>query len=369
MKIWMLCRSGRCNLLATCWGVVAGLALPSGAQLQPDRTYYGINRPVPMTVAVPTGEGQPAGEVRIDLFEPGVPEAVATAPVLAGPIDMAALFPVLWTSPTPKLRYAQLVVGGEQVGPPVVLQPMVSPARAYLVERRAATAPAGDATARQPRRVWWIDPQVGSPNFDLREGGIEWVGEPPLVSGVRAYVDKHVVLETSAGRMEFRLRPDVAPNTVHAFRELAGGGFYTDVIVHRVVNVLPSGAPFVVQFGDPTGTGQGGPGFAQDLEQSTLPHDFGVLSMARDRDPNTNGSQVFVALSREGTRQLDGLYTSFGELVDGVDALLTLARTPVRGDRPIEPPVVRSAVLVDAPAWGKRPPAVRRPQAPTSPQR
>lgn len=344
----------------------AGLATRAQGQLVPDRVYYGVQRAMPMRVEVPPlppaqtppqpegGEPAPppakevSRQVTIDLFEVGTFEPVASAAALPGPVDLAALFPLLWTSQTPKVRYAQLVVAGEQVGPPVVLQPMVSPAMAYLVEPRSRT-------------VWWMDPRTKTPPYEAASGQVEWVGEPPLMSGVRAYVDQHVVFTTSLGTMEFRLRPDVAPNTVWAFRDLVGGGFYTKTIVHRVVNKLPGGAPFVLQAGDPTGTGNAGPGFATDLENSTLAHDFGVLSMARGTEPNSAGSQFFIALSREGTRQLDGRYTSFGECVAGADTIQAIARVSVIGQRPTDPPTIESAALVDAPPWSKRPLPVRRP--------
>jgi len=318
---------------------------PALAQLTPDRAYYGVNRPIPMTITVPDGAD---GEVRIDLFEPGKTEPGATAPALAGPVDLAGLFPVLWQGPSPRMRYAQLVVGGEQVGAPVVIQPMVTPPKAVLID------PATN-------RVWYTDPATKEENFKPNEGRLVWTTEPPAYSGVRAYADQHAVFVTSLGEIEVRLRPDAAPNSVWNFRELARGGFYTDIIVHRIVPRLPTGHPFVVQVGDPTGTGDGGPGFSFDLERSTLPHDFGILSLARSADPNTNGSQVFFALSREGTQKLDGRYTAFGEAVRGDDVLLSFEKVKVTGDRPDEPPMLKSVRLIDAPPWNKRPPALKRP--------
>jgi len=131
--------------------------------------------------------------------------------------------------------------------------------------------------------------------------------------------------------------------------------------VHRVVPRLPSGHPFVVQFGDPAGGGDGGPGCNIQLENSKLPHTFGVLSMARDDDPDTNGSQVFVCLSREGTARLDGKYTSFAEAVSGADVITQLAavKTDQRTQRPLEMPRVVSARLVPAPPFGTGPAPVR----------
>jgi peptidyl-prolyl cis-trans isomerase B (cyclophilin B) len=161
--------------------------------------------------------------------------------------------------------------------------------------------------------------------------------------------------------MEFRLRPDAAPNSVWNFRELVRLGFYNEIIFHRIVPALASGHPFVVQVGDPTGTGDGGPGFSIDLEPSNLPHDFGVLSLARSDDPDTNGSQIFIALSREGTARLDGLYTAFGEMVRGTETLVALSKVSVKDQRPTDPPILKSARLVDAPPWSSRPPRVTRP--------
>lgn len=358
-------------------GLAAGLASagPAWGQLSTinDRAYFGVNRPIPIQVKVPKAEAvsapaaptaaptegdspaapsetaKPIGEVRIDLFEVGREGPVATAPVLADlPVDLAGLFPVLWKGPMPKLRYAQLVVAGKEVGAPLVLQPMISEARAKLVDPKS-------------RKLWFRDPATNEDNFRPREGVLEWVTEPPAYAGLRIYTDQHVILETSLGDMEFRLRPDAAPNSVWNFRELVRLGFYNDIIFHRVVPTLASGHPFVVQVGDPTGTGDGGPGYSIDLERSTLPHDFGVLSLARSDDPDTNGSQIFIALSREGTARLDGLYTAFGEMVRGTESLVALSRVAVKDQRALDPPILKSARLIDAPSWSSRPARVLRP--------
>ncbi|MFO0857007.1 MAG: peptidylprolyl isomerase [Phycisphaerales bacterium] len=320
----------------------------ASAQLTPDpadRTYFGVHRPIPMTVEVPEGK---TGEVRIDLFEPGKDQPISTAPAAKGQVDLAKLFPVLWSGPLPRLRFAQLVVGGEQIGAPVILQPMVSEQRAKLVEPKT-------------RQLWFKDPNTNAENFPAKSATIEWVTEPPAYSGIRAYVDKNIVFDTSLGEIEFRLRPEEAPNTCWNFRELVKGGFYTDIIFHRIVPTLPSGHPFVVQVGDPTGTGDGGPGFSIDLENTGLKHDFGILSMARSDDPDTNGSQIFIALSREGTQRLDGRYTAFGETVRGTDTITALSKVPVKDQRPNDPPVLKSAKLVDAPPYSSRPGRVQRP--------
>jgi peptidyl-prolyl cis-trans isomerase B (cyclophilin B) len=319
--------------------------LVAHAQLTPDREYYGINRAMPMRVKLPERE---QGALTITLFRAGSTDPEAVAPVEAGGVDLASLFPVLWTTRAPEVMYAQASLNDQRIGPPVVLIPMTTPATAMVYSPRLG----------QP---WFTNPQTRKPNFEAREGEIAFVPGPPAYSGVRAFVDQHVVFDTSLGEIEFRMRPEHAPVTVCNFLALVKGGYYTDITFHRVVPRLPSGAPFVIQVGDPTGGGDGGPGFSLDLEPSRLEHDFGVLSMARDAEPNTNGAQVFVCLSREGTRTLDGKYTSFAEAVRGGETILSISATPVKGDRPIEPPVLHSARLVDAPPYGRSPPRVAPP--------
>ncbi|MBX3359595.1 MAG: peptidylprolyl isomerase [Phycisphaeraceae bacterium] len=332
MRHDMLDRARAALVAAVCLGLWAHLA---NAQLSPDRTYYGINRAAPMTVAMPAGVD---GAAEIALLEPETAKVLDQKPVQPGGVDIAAIFPSLWTTQTPKVVYAQLLVGGKKVGPAVVIQPMVS--AAYPVV---------------------IDPVSGMPRFPLDS-------RRRVYSGFRAYVDKHVVLDTTAGSIEIELRPDAAPTTAWNFRELVEGGFYTDVIFHRVVAVNQQGNPFVIQVGDPTGKGEGGPGYNIDLEPSTLPHDFGVVSMARNDDPNTAGSQFFLCLSRDGTAALDGRYTSFGRCVSGAETILAIARTPILPpgsdgrDRPANPPVIRTAKLVDAPPYGEGPRPLQDPR-------
>lgn len=317
--------------------LVSVSAFPSHAQLTPDRTYYGVSRPMPLTVAVPDGS---AGDVEIHLLEPVTAAVAERAAVKAGRVDLAALFPVLWTSETPGVRYAQLVVGETKVGPAVVLQPMLTPEKA--ISRDAY----GSNIAFQPRAA------------------------KTVYSGIRAYVDRHVVLETSLGDLEIALRPDSAPNTAWNFRHLAEGGFYTNIIFHRVVAIDGTGQPFVIQVGDPTGTGNGGPGYFTDLERSTLRHDFGVVSMARTPDPDTNGSQVFICLSRGGTARLDGGYVTFAEVVGGLETIQAISAVPVSPaeSRPLDPPVIRSARLVDAPPYGDGPKPVAAPGSTPAPR-
>ncbi len=313
--------------------LLSATAMTANAQLTPDREYYGINRPIPMRVAAPSDT---EGPVSIHLLSPGAHGSadatiVAQQEVEVGGVDLAGLFPILWTSENPKTLYAQLVVNHEGVGPAVVLQPLLTPIKARAVERSVQFAP----------------------------------NQNRLYSGLRAYVDQHIVFSTTEGEIEVALRPDQAPNTAYSIRSLVDGGYYTDIIVHRVVP-MTNGNPFVIQFGDPTGTGGGGPGYFTDLEQSSLAHDFGVMSMARTSDPDSNGSQVFICLSRAGTAFLDVNYVSFGQTVRGADAIMRIEQTPLQGpnsQKPMNPPVIESAKLVPAPPYGTGPKPVTRPPA------
>ena len=106
-----------------------------------------------------------------------------------------------------------------------------------------------------------------------------------------------------------------APITVANFVKLAKSGFYDGVVFHRVI---PN---FMIQGGDPTGTGSGGPGYtiADELTGNNQFHDRGVLSMANTGRPNSGGSQFFICHNRQGTAHLDRKHTVFGKVTDGID--------------------------------------------------
>ncbi|MFP4151192.1 MAG: peptidylprolyl isomerase [Alkalispirochaeta sp.] len=128
--------------------------------------------------------------------------------------------------------------------------------------------------------------------------------------------DRHyrVKMETSKGTIELELYPEHAPITVNNFVFLAGEGFYDGVAFHRVID------NFVVQGGDPTGTGRGGPGyrFQDETRGNPLKHDSKVISMA-NAGPNTNGSQFFITHSPQP--HLDGKHTVFGKVTAGSDVV------------------------------------------------
>ena len=309
------------------------------AQITPDRLYHGVGQRVVVLVSTPENE---TAEPSIKLHDAGTLKVIASAPAARGRADLTSLFPTIWTDKNASVMLAQLYLNDRAYGPPLVLQPLVTPNTATRVD------PTTMALSEDPGAVVVFEDDRRT---TLQVQGQAPAGEREVVySGLRVYIEQEAVIQTSEGDIVFRMRPDAAPNTAFNFMHLVQGGFYTNIIFHRVVAALPDGRPFVIQVGDPSGTGSGGPGYMIDLEKTSLAHDFGVLSMARGVDPNTNGSQVFVCLSKEGTAFLDGRYTAFAQAVSGADAILKIARIPVdANDRPLDPPMIERAYLRDAP--------------------
>ena len=146
-------------------------------------------------------------------------------------------------------------------------------------------------------------------------------------------------IETSAGSMTAELFSSEAPRTVNNFVFLARDGFYDGVIFHRVI------PGFMIQGGDPTGTGRGGPGYRFDDERVSRPYKRGTLAMA-NAGPNTNGSQFFVMHADYG---LPPNYTIFGRLTGGEDVLDKVAsgRTGAQ-DRPVDPVTIQTISIMEA---------------------
>src|SRR6266508_886907 len=129
-------------------------------------------------------------------------------------------------------------------------------------------------------------------------------------------------METDKGTMVIELFADKAPNTVNNFVFLAREGYYDGVIFHRIIS------GFVIQGGDPTGTGRGGPGYRFEDEPIKRNYELGTLAMA-NAGPNTNGSQFFVIVGPSG-RQLPKNYTIFGKVTSGMDVVDAIAQTPTK---------------------------------------
>lgn len=154
-----------------------------------------------------------------------------------------------------------------------------------------------------------------------------------------------VTFEMADGKtMKAELYPEIAPNTVNNFISLIKKGFYDGVIFHRVIN------GFMIQGGDPEGTGMGGPGygikgeFSQNGFPNDLKHTEGVLSMARSMMPDSAGSQFFIM--HKTSPHLDGAYAAFGKITEGMEAVNAIAETATDySDRPLEDQVMKAVTV------------------------
>jgi len=140
------------------------------------------------------------------------------------------------------------------------------------------------------------------------------------------------------------LYPEIAPNTVNNFISLIKKGFYNGIIFHRVIE------GFMIQGGDPTGTGMGGPGYSIKGEfsyngfKNDLKHSKGVLSMARSMNPDSAGSQFFIM--HEDSPHLDGQYASFGKVIEGIDVVDAIATTKTDySDKPREDQIMKEVTV------------------------
>jgi peptidyl-prolyl cis-trans isomerase B (cyclophilin B) len=150
------------------------------------------------------------------------------------------------------------------------------------------------------------------------------------------------IIQTNHGPIHVELFPDNAPKTVDNFVKLANDGFYDRVIFHRVI------PDFMIQGGDPTGTGSGGPGYTFEDEFNHHKVERGALAMA-NAGPNTNGSQFFV-VTTEAAPWLDGKHTVFGRVTDGMDVVDKIAEQPRDArDKPHEDVVIESVSVSDGP--------------------
>jgi cyclophilin family peptidyl-prolyl cis-trans isomerase len=150
-------------------------------------------------------------------------------------------------------------------------------------------------------------------------------------------------LQTNHGTIELELHPVEAPKTVENFVKLARDGFYDGVIFHRVI------PDFMIQGGDPTGTGSGGPGYSFEDEFNEHKVERGALAMA-NAGPNTNGSQFFI-VTTEAAPWLDGKHTVFGRVTNGMDVVDEISEVERdAGDKPHKDVVIESVSVTDGPA-------------------
>ena len=146
------------------------------------------------------------------------------------------------------------------------------------------------------------------------------------------------VLQTNHGEIRAELFPEDAPKTVENFVKLAREGFYDGVVFHRVI------PDFMIQGGDPTGTGTGGPGYQFEDEFNENKVVRGALAMA-NAGPNTNGSQFFI-VTKEAAPWLDGKHTVFGRVESGMEAVDSIEGVKTGpGDRPVEPVIMERVEL------------------------
>lgn len=150
-------------------------------------------------------------------------------------------------------------------------------------------------------------------------------------------LDNLIYLDVSSGgRVVIKTFPDKAPHHVARFKELIREGFYDGVVFHRVIE------GFMAQTGDPTGTGSGGSGQNIDAEFNDVHHGRGIVSTARAMDPNSADSQFFIMLA--DAAHLDGQYTAWGEVIEGMEFIDKLAKGP-REDNGVVPEAERDSIV------------------------
>jgi len=170
-------------------------------------------------------------------------------------------------------------------------------------------------------------------NSDVEINHEEWDGDNPVVT---------MTME-NGGEVIIELYPNIAPNTVNNFISLIEDGFYDGLIFHRVI------PGFMIQGGDPEGTGMGGPGYGIPGEFSAngfdndLIHERGVLSMARTPDPDSAGSQFFIMT--DPSPHLDGEYAGFGQVVEGMEVVDEIVQSETDGEKPVEDQVIDSMTV------------------------
>ncbi|MDQ3439992.1 MAG: peptidylprolyl isomerase [Planctomycetota bacterium] len=210
-------------------------------------------------------------------------------------------------------------------------------AAAYIV---IAANPPGDKSAEAQPAAALAGADAASPQAadsgDVSKEKKQYPKPPEMkIDKEKTYT---ATIETDAGTMVAELYPKLAPQTVNSFVFLAREGFYEGVIFHRVI------PGFMIQGGDPTGTGSGGPGYSVPAEFNDTKHERGILSMARSQDVNSAGSQFFVM--HDTYPSLDGKYTVFGKLTKGVETVDKIVTAPTgANDRPTNPVKIKKITI------------------------
>lgn len=160
------------------------------------------------------------------------------------------------------------------------------------------------------------------------------------------------LLETTMGPIVIAFYSDIAPEHTRSFKRLVTSGYFDGTRFHRIIDTfMIQGGDILTRDENPNNDGAGGPGYNLPAEFNDIPHDLGIVSMARTQDPNSAGSQFFICLSRERTSALDGQYTVFGKVVGGLDIVQAIGKVPVRANRygevsvPVEPVYIKNAYI------------------------
>jgi len=160
-------------------------------------------------------------------------------------------------------------------------------------------------------------------------------------------------LRTNMGSIVLAFYTDVAPEHCTSFKRLVNAGYFNHTRFHRIIDrFVIQGGDILTRDDDPDNDGTGGPGYTVKAEFNGIPHDLGIVSMARSQDPNSAGSQFFICLSREGTKFLDGKYTVFAKVIGGLDTVQKLGKVETLTNKwgekssPATPVYIERAVMV-----------------------
>jgi cyclophilin family peptidyl-prolyl cis-trans isomerase len=183
-------------------------------------------------------------------------------------------------------------------------------------------------------------PAAGTPSTQQPAAAKSWTSPPEMkIDTNKTY---QATVATTQGTFKIDLFAKDAPKTVNNFVFLSKEGFYKDIIFHRVIST------FMIQTGDPTGTGRGGPGYKfEDELKSPYKYEPGIVAMA-NAGPNTNGSQFFICTGEDSV----GLnkspnYTIFGKVTEGMDVVQKIAKTPVNGESPKDKISIQSVTITE----------------------
>ncbi len=193
-----------------------------------------------------------------------------------------------------------------------------------------------------------------NPTAVLSQAEIDAILDKVANTDVQQVADNEIaLLETTKGTMAVAFYTGIAPEHTQSFKRLVTSGYYNGTRFHRIIdNFMIQGGDILTRDDNLDNDGTGGPGYTVPAEFSGIPHDLGILSMARSKNPNSAGSQFFLCLSRQGTAGLDGQYTVFGKVIGGLDVLKTLGKVQVRQNRygensvPVEPEYILNAYMV-----------------------